>query len=163
MEIFGEPKVWIAISTISFVALLAFLGVPSKMAQALDKRSDDIRKELEEARKLREEAQTILADYQKKQREAEQTAEEIITLAKKNAEAYAVETRESLKEALEKRTKLAEEKIARAEDQATAEVRAAAVDVAVAATEELISKKLPKQQADELVNASIKDISNRLN
>ena len=68
----ADPSVWVAISTVSFVGIIVYLGVPSKIATALDSRADDIRKELEEARKLREEAQTILADYQKKQREAEQ-------------------------------------------------------------------------------------------
>ncbi len=139
------------------------MGVPKLITKSLDQRAEDIRKELEDARQLREEAQTILADYQRKQREAEQTAQDIITQAQREAEAFAEETRQALKDNLERRTKLAEEKIARAEEQAAAEVRSAAVDVAVEATKKLISKNLSGDSANQLLNKSIQDINAKLN
>ncbi len=160
---FADPSIWVAISTLTFVGIIIYAGVPSKITGALDDKSDEIRKELEEARRLREEAQAMLADYQRKQREAEQTADEIVAQAKKEAEAFAEETRQALKDSLERRTQLAEDKIARAQEQATAEVRSAAVDVAVAATEKLIAKNLSDKEANKLIDNSIKDINGKLN
>ena len=159
----ADPTFWVAICFFGFVGLLYYLGVHEKLVSALDKRSDDIRDELEEARRLREEAQAILSDYQRKQREAEETAQDIINQARKEAEAFAHETRQALKESLERRTQLAEDKIARAEAQALAEVRAAAVDVAINATEKLISSNLSKQAAGELIDQSIQDLKDKLN
>ena len=124
-----------------FVLILLYYKVPSLIAKSLDERAEAIRKELDEARRLREEAQNLLADYQKKHRNVGQEAEAIVEQARREAEAFAHETRAALKDTLERRTKLAEDKIARAEAQAVDEVRAAAVEMALAAAEKILREK----------------------
>ena len=121
-----------------------------------------IRKDLEDARKLKEEAEKLLADYEKRRKAAAGDAEAIIAQAKAEATALAAETRVSLKESLERRTKLAEDKIARAEAQAAADVRAAAVEAAVSAAERLMGSKLDGAKAGTLVDQSIRDLKAKL-
>src|SRR5262245_13613902 len=119
---------WVGIAFIAFVLILLYYKVPGLLAKALDDRAASIRKELDEARRLREEAQSLLADYQKKHRNAGQEAEAIIEHARREAEVFAAETRKSLTETVERRRRQAEDKISRAETQAVEDVRAAAVD-----------------------------------
>ena len=160
---FKDPNFWVAVSFFGFIALLIYYKIPDKLGEALDNRAEKIKQELEEARKLREEAQAILADYQRKQREAEKSAEDIVSLAKQEAEAFANETHKALEESLERRTKIAEEKIARAEAQAMEEVRVTAVEVAVAAADKLISANLSDDVAANLIDKTIVDLKTRLN
>ena len=159
----STPDFWVAVSFVGFLALLIYFKAPALIASALDKRADGIRVELEEAQKLREEAQALLADYQRKQRDAEQEAEAIISQAKDEAERLAVETREKLAESIERRTKIAEDKIAQAEAQALKDVRAAATDMAVSAAENLIISELKKADASKLIDTNIKELKKRLN
>ena len=121
---------WVAVAFVVFVLILLYYKVPELIAKSLDDRADAIRKELDEARRLREEAQNLLADYQKKHRNVGQEADAILDQARREAEAFAHETRVGLKDTLERRTQQAEDKIARAETQAVDEVRAAAIEVA---------------------------------
>ncbi len=160
---FADPTVWVAITVIIFALLMYYVGVPKSIGNSLDNKANEIRNELEQARQLREEAQAILAEYQRKQREAEQTADEIVAQAKKEAEAFAAETRQALSASLERRTQQAEEKIARAQEQATNEVRLAAINVAVSATEKLISENLSDKDANNLIKKSIQDLNGKLN
>ncbi len=153
---------WVAVAFILFVLLLLYYRVPELVTEALDARAAAIKRELEEARKLKEEAQAILADYQRRRGEVENEAQEIIDLAKREAEALAAETRKSLAEALERRTRAAEEKIARAGEQAMAEVRNIAVDVSVAAAERIIAEKLKGARASALVDESIAELGRKL-
>lgn len=163
MEFLSSPEFWVAISFVGFVLLILYFKVPGKIVELLDKRAEAIRQELDEARRLREEAQAILADYQRKAKGAEQEAEEIIRLAKQEAQALAAETRTKLEESLERRTRLAEEKIARAEEQAMDDVRAAAIEVAIAAAEQIIDKKMTPAASAKLVDESIKGLKGKLN
>lgn len=163
MHFLSTPEFWVAVSFFGFVALIVYFKVPGLVAKVLDDRADAIRAELDEARRLREEAQAMLAEYERKHRGAEKEAESIITLAKQEAEALAAETRQKLTESLERRAKLAEDKIARAEEQALGEVRAAAVNVAIAAAEQIISKKMTAAATKKLVDQSIKDLKAQLN
>ena len=163
MDFISNPSFWVGLCFFLFLGLLVYKKVPALIAAALDKRADAIRRELDEARKLREEAQAILADYQRKQRDAEKEADEIIRLAKSEAEALAAETRTKLEESLERRTRLAEDKIARAEEQALGEVRAAAIDVAISAAEQIIDKKMTPTASAKLVEESIKGLKSKLN
>ncbi len=163
MEFIKNPAFWVGLCFVLFLLLLVYKKVPATIAAALDKRADTIRNELEEARRLREEAQTLLAEYERKQRAAEKEAESIIALAKEEAESLASETRENLKTTLERRMKLAEDKIARAEEQALGEVRTAAVNVAIAAAEQIISSKMTPAASKKLVDQSIKDLKGKLN
>jgi len=112
---FAAPELWVLVSFVLFVALLVYYKIPNKLAKALDDRAGKIHAELDEARRLREEAQAILADYQRKQRDAEKEAEDIIAMARREARFYAEESQKALGESLQRRVRSAEEKIARAE------------------------------------------------
>jgi F-type H+-transporting ATPase subunit b len=154
---------WVLIAFIGFVALLLYYKVPALISTALDERAEAIRCELEEARRLRDEAQELLADYQKKAQEAESEAKAIVDEARREAEAIGAEARKALQESLERRTRLAEEKIARAEAQAIAEVRAAAIDKALAAAETVLKGRVSGDLAASLVEQSIRDLKSKLN
>lgn len=158
----AHPEFWVLISFIGFIAMMMYFGVPGMIAKALDARADAIRKELDDARKLREEAQQLLADYQKKSKEAEDEAKSIIDSARREAEALAAETRKSLAEQVARRSKMAEEKIARAEAQALAEVRGSAIDAAMAAAEKILAGRL-QGSGDTLIKQSLADIKGKLN
>lgn len=163
MSIFATAEFWVAVAFFGFIGLLVYYKVPGLITKALDDRADAIRRELDEARRLREEAQQLLADYQRKSREAEDEANAIIAQAKREAEALAAETRKSLKENLERRTKLAEDKIAQAEAQALNEVRAAAVDSAIAAAQRIIEGKVTPDVNARLVEQSVNELKRKLN
>ena len=154
---------WVAVAFGVFVLILFYYRVPKLVAKSLDDRAEAIRKELDEARRLREEAQTLLADYQKRHRNVGQEADTILDQARREAEAFAHETRVSLKETLERRTKQAEDKIARAETQAVDEVRAAAIDVAMAAAEKILREKTAGSGGASLIDQGIRDLKGRLN
>lgn len=158
-----NPLFWVMIAFIAFVALLVYYRVPAALAKALDDRAEGIRKELDEARKLREEAQALLSDYQRKAKEAEREAQSIIEQAKLEAEALAADSRKALTESLERRSKIAEEKIARAEAQALGEVRSVAVETALAAAHEILKTRASGATGEALVSQSINDLRGKLN
>ena len=108
---FASPELWVLVSFVLFLALLVYYKIPNKIAKALMIAQTGSSAELEEARRLREEAQSILADYQRKQRDAEKEAEDIIAMARREAQFYAEESHKALNESLQRRVKLAEEKI----------------------------------------------------
>lgn len=157
-----DANFWVLVSFVVFVGLVFYFGVPGMILSALDKRSDEIAKELEEARKLREEAQQVLASYQRKQRDAEKEAEAIVEQAQTESERLAAETMENLDQQVERRTQLAEEKIGQAEAQALQEVRAVAADVAVAAARKIIEEKLDEGRAAQLIDKSIAEVKDKL-
>jgi F-type H+-transporting ATPase subunit b len=163
MEFIFEPEFWVAVSFFLFVGLVLYLGVHKKIAAALDARAALIAKELDEARRLRDEAEKVLADYKRKQGEAVAETKNIVDLAVREAEALAAETRKSVKEHFDRRMKLAEDKIARAEQDAVREVRTVAVDAAVAAAQSLIAKNLTADRAGQLVSESIDTLKSKLN
>jgi F-type H+-transporting ATPase subunit b len=154
---------WVAVAFVAFVLILVYYKVPGLIAKALDDRAESIRKELDEARRLRDEAQALLSDYQTRHRNVADEAKAIVAQAKHEADAFALETREALKDTLERRTRLAEEKIARAEAQAVDEVRAAAVDMAIAAAERILREKASGAAGAQLIDQSIRDLKGRLN
>jgi F-type H+-transporting ATPase subunit b len=163
MEFLATPEFWVAVSFFLFVGGLIYLGVHKKVAAVLDARAAAIAKELDEAKRLREEAEKVLADYRRKQGDAVKETQAIISLAAKEAELLAAETRRSMKESFERRMKLAEDKIARAEAEALREVRAAAADAAIAAARSVIAEKLTPEAADKLVRQGIDALKGRLN
>lgn len=163
MEFITQPEFWVAISFFLFVAGLLYLGVHKKLASALDARSAMIAKELEDAKRLRQEAEKVLADYRRKQGDAVKETQGIISLASKEAEILAAETRRSMSEHFDRRMKLAEDKIARAEADALREVRAAAAEAAVAAAQIVIAQKLTPEGADKLVKQGIDALKGKLN
>lgn len=157
-----NPEFWVGVAFLGFIALLVYYKVPGLVTKALDTRSDAVRRDLEEARKLRDEAASLLADYKRRQAGAQKEADAILTRAKQETAALAAESKASLIEMLQRRTKLAEEKIARAEQQATGEVRAAAIEAAVGAAHGVIAEKLSGDAGHVLVNRSIGDVKARL-
>ena len=158
-----SAEFWVAVSFVGFLAVLAYYKVPALIAKALDDRAAAIRKELDEARRLREEAQNLLSDYQKKHRQVGEEAEAIIGQARREAEAYAQETRAALNESVERRTRQAEEKIGRAEAQAVDDVRSAAVDAALAAAERILREKASGAAGAALIDDGIRGLKGRLN
>jgi F-type H+-transporting ATPase subunit b len=162
MEFIYEPKFWVAVSFFIFIGVLVYLGVHKKVANELDARALRISKELEEVRRLREEAEKLLADNRHKLGDVVTEVDNIIALAARQAETLAVETRQLLKEHVERRIKRAEEKIARAEMEAVRELRNDAVDVAIAAAQNLIAAKLTPNRAKKLVSESTKALKTLL-
>jgi len=158
-----DATFWALVALIIFLGAMVYLKVPGMVTSALDKRADTIQKELDEARRLREEAQALLADYQRKGREAETEAEEIIEQAKREAEALTAESGKRLEEYVANRTRQAEEKIAQAEAQALQEVRALSADVAIAAAEKVLAAKVTGTTADTLIERSIGEVKSKLN
>ncbi len=158
----STPEFWVAVAFVIFVALVWKPG--SKMVTSmLDDRADKIRSDLDRAAKLRQEAEGLLAEYQKKQRDALKEAEAIIAHAKEEANSLSRQHAADLEASLKRREQLALQRIAQAEAQATAEVRAAAVDIAIAATGKLLAEKLDASQQDALIDSAIKDLQGRLN
>jgi F-type H+-transporting ATPase subunit b len=160
---FLEAETWVALAFIAFVAGLGYLGVHRMLAKSLDDRAVRIKAELDEARRLKDEAAQLLADYRRKREEAETEAQEIVAGAKAEAERLAGEAQLRIQEFVERRTKMAETKIAQAEAQAAADVRAAAAEAAVAAAERIIAREAKGNLANELVAKGIDDVRKKLN
>lgn len=158
-----EPEFWVAVAFALFVGMLAYLGVHKKAVAVLDERSARIKAELDEARRLRDEAEKLLAEYQRKQAEAEREAQAIIAEARAEAERVAAESRGKMEEFVARRTRLAETKIGQAEAQALADVRAAAADAAVAAAEKILRETAKGKVADDLIAQGIADVKAKLN
>ncbi|MBA2125820.1 F0F1 ATP synthase subunit B [Hyphomicrobium methylovorum] len=159
----NNPLFWVLVAFLTFVGIVIYFGVPSAIGKMLDDRAEAIRRELDEARKLREEAQALLADYQRKAREAETEAQSIIDQAKREAETLAADSRKALLESLDRRSKIAEEKIARAQAQALSEVRATAVDTAIEAAQKILKTRATGNVSDSLISQSIGDLRGKLN
>ena len=158
-----DAEFWVAASFFIFVGILFYIGVHKKIAEALDHRRDRIKAELDEARRLREEAQALLAHYRQKQKEAEGEAAAILTGAKADAERMTLEAEAKMTEFVARRTKMAEAKIAQAESQALTDVRAAAADAAVTAAERILKDTAKGNLASELLASGIEDVKNKLN
>ena len=160
---FFEAEAWVAIGFVVFVAMLLSIGVHRTIGKALDDRSARIKAELDEARKLRDEAAGLLAEYQRKRSEAEGEAQEIVSGARAEAERLAVEAKARIEEFVSRRTKMAETKIAQAEAQAAADVRAAAAEAAVAAAEKILRQEAKGDLASRLIARGIEDVGKKLN
>lgn len=163
MEFFRHAESWVLVSFVLFLALLAYLKVPAMLGRMLDERAGKISNELDEARRLREEAAALLEDYRKKRSDAEQEAVAIVAQARADAEAFAADSRKKLAEALVRRTKQAEQKIAQAEAAAAKDVRSAAADLAIAAAASLLKDGAKGKAGEGLVSESIAAVKARLN
>jgi F-type H+-transporting ATPase subunit b len=157
-----DPEFWVALAFAIFVGILIKFGVPKMAVSALDARSDRIRQALDEAHRLRSEAQDVLAQYQKKRDEAEKEALAIIDNARLEAERLAGEAKSKVEEFVSRRTKMAETKIAQAEAQALADVRAAAADAAVTAAEKILTRSAHGAAAESLIAKGIGDLKAKL-
>jgi len=160
---FFEPETWVAVAFVILMVLFAYLGIHRTVLTALDKRADRIKAELDDARRLKEEAAKLLADYKSKRTSAEREAEEIIANAKAEAERIASEAKAKMEDFVARRTKTAEGKIALAEAQALADVRAAAADAAVQAASTILSQSVKGSLADDLLAKGIAEVRQKLN
>jgi F-type H+-transporting ATPase subunit b len=153
-----EAEFWVAVAFVIFVGVLIYFKVHKLAVDAIDGRRARIEAELAEARRLREEAQALLAQYQRKQREAEREAAEIIAGGQAEILRLAVEAKAKMDDFLARRTKMAEAKIAQAEAQALADVRAAAAEAAIAAAEKILKDTVRGEVADTLIAKGIDDL-----
>ena len=160
---FAEPETWVAIAFVILMAVFAYLGVHRIVLKTLDHRSARIKAELDDARRLKEEAAKLLAEYKARHAGAEREAEDIIASAKVEAERIASEARTKLEDFVARRTRTAESKIAMAEAQALADVRAAAADAAVTAASTILSQSVKGQVADDLLAKGIAEVREKLN
>ena len=160
---FSEPEFWVAVAFVILMGVFAYFGVHRTVLRTLDHRSERIKAELDDARRLKEEAAKLLAEYEARRASAEREAEEIIANARADAERIAAEARTKMEDFVARRTKTAESKIALAEAQALADVRAAAADAAVAAASSILSQSVKGPLADELLAKGIAEVRAKLN
>jgi F-type H+-transporting ATPase subunit b len=158
-----EPETWVAVAFVILMALFAYLGIHRTVLTALDKRAERIKAELDDARRLKDEAAKLLADYKAKRATAEREADEIIANARAEAERIATEAKAKMEDFVARRTKTAESKIALAEAQAVADVRAAAANAAVTAASTILSQSVKGSVADDLLAKGIAEVRAKLN
>jgi F-type H+-transporting ATPase subunit b len=158
----GNTNFIVLLAFLLFVGILIYAKVPAKVTSMLDARAVQIRADLEEAKALREEAQTILASYERKQKDVQAQAERIVTSAREEAMSAAAQAKEDLKVSIARRLAAAEDRIASAEAGALREVREKAVSVAVAAAGDLLAKRMTAETADAMIDASLAQVDARL-
>ncbi len=159
----SDTTFWAFVGLVLFVVVLFVFGAPAMITKSLDDRANRIRTELDEARRLREEAQELLASYKRKQSEAAKNAEDIIKQAKSEAEYLRENAQKEITQRIERRTTLAEQRIAQAEAQAAKEVKALAADLAVDAARMLLAEKMTKTQRNAVLKSDISSVKDRLN
>jgi F-type H+-transporting ATPase subunit b len=160
---FEEAETWVAIAFFILMGVFAYFGIHRTVLTTLDHRRDRIKAELDDARRLKQEAAKVLEEYKARRASAEHEAEEIVAGARAEAERFAAEAKAKMEDFVVRRTKTAENKIALAEAQALADVRAAAADAAVAAASTILSQSVKGQVADDLLAKGIKDVREKLN
>jgi F-type H+-transporting ATPase subunit b len=160
---FFDPETWVAVAFVILMVVFGYLGVFKKAMVALDHRADRIKAELDDATRLKQEATKVLADYKARSATAEREAADIIANAKSEAERIATEAKAKMEDFVARRTKTAESKIALAEAQALADVRAAAAEAAVQAASTILSQSVRGQVADDLLAKGITEVRQKLN
>ncbi len=159
----SNAELWVAVGLILFIAIVVIAKVPGLIAGQLDARAAKIQSELDEAARLRAEAEALLAQIRQEKAEAEAQAAEMLKAAEADARVMEAEARAKLEESLARRQALAERRIAQAEAQAAVEVKAAAADLAARAAEQILTARLAGQTTDPLVDDAIAQIGSRLN
>lgn len=152
----------VLIAFIAFIGILIYMKVPAKLTGMLDARAATIKAELDEARALREEAKSILATYERRQKEVQEQADRIVSAAKEEAMAAAAQAKEDLKASIARRLASATEQIASAEAAAIRQVREQAVAVAVAAAGDVLSKQMTAEAASASIDDAIAQVEARL-
>ena len=163
MEFHLDETFFALVGLLLFIGVVVYFKVPGMMAKSLDERADQIRNDLSEAKRLREEAQHLLAEYQRKRKEAEVEAANIIAAAGREAELLTAEAKKKTEEFVASRTAISEQKIKQAELDAIKEVRSAAVDLAIAAAESVIATKADAKVQAKLFQTAVGDVKARLN
>jgi F-type H+-transporting ATPase subunit b len=157
-----SPEFWVAVGFVILIGTLAWLKIGQMIGGALDARSDKIKARLDEATALREDAQHLLAEYQRKQRDAVKEMEDMLARAREEAKHLAVEAAEALERTMERREEMARDKIAQAEAEALQQVREIAVDVALAAAQKLITDGLDEARASRLLDQAIAELPDKM-
>jgi len=160
---FEDPETWVAVAFLILMGVFAWLGVHRTMFTALDHRAERIKAELDDARRLRDEAAKVLGEYKARRATAEREADDIVTNARAEAERIAADAKAKMEDFVARRTKTAESKIALAEAQALAHVRAAAAEAAVTAATTILSQSVKGQVADDLLAKGIAEVRQKLN
>ena len=158
-----DATFWALVALVIFIGIAFYMKVPGMLGKSLDNRAERIRNELDEARRLREEAQQLLAEYQRKPKEAEKEAADILDAAKREASQLVSEAQKKSEDYVTRRTALAEQKIGQAERDAVQEVRASAVDIAVEAARVLLARKVDSATGAKLFDTSLRDVKSKLN
>lgn len=158
----GNTDFVVLLAFLVFVGVLVYFKVPGMLGKMLDKRADTIRSELDEARALREEAQTVLADFERKQKDVAEQADLIVAQARTDAEAAAEQAKLDLGKSIERRLQAAEDQIASAEANAVREVRDTAINVAIAAAADVVAKGMNDADAAAMIDDSIKVVDAKL-
>ena len=158
---FDDPTFWVLVAFVIFV-LAIFRPLGRGLTAALDKRAGQIKNDLDEAERLRIEAQDLLASYQRRQRDAVEEAENIVNQAREEADRMRARAAQELERSVERREQQALDRIAQAETQATADVRSLAVDVALDATRRLLEDELSAEKADAMVDEAIGDLPGKI-
>jgi len=160
---FAEPEFWVAVAFVILMGIFAYIGVHRTILTTLDHRSERIRSELEDAQRLKQDAAKLLAEYKARRATTEREAAHIVASAKTEAERIAAEAKAKMEDFVARRTKTAESKIALAEAQALADVRAAAADAAVAAASTILSQTVKGEVAEDLLAKGITEAREKLN
>jgi F-type H+-transporting ATPase subunit b len=158
-----EAEDWVAVAFVILMGVFAYFGVHRMLLKALDHRRDRIKNEIDDARRLKEEAAKLVAEYRARRESAEREAQDIISSARAEAERIAAEAKAKMEDFIARRTKSAENKIAMAEAQALADVRTAAAEAAVTAAGAIMSQTVKGAVADDLVTKGIADVQQKLN
>jgi len=158
-----SPYTWVTLSFVIFVGILLKVKLPAIIGKALDERSDKIANQLEEARTLREEAHALLGQYQRRQRDAQKEAEDMIALSREEAEIFTKEAEANLETSIKRLSRLAEDKVAQAEAKAVSEVKAAASEIAINAARRVMEGQMEKAKSDPLVDGAVGELKDRLN
>lgn len=155
-----KDATWVAIGFVLFILMLIYFKVPGQITKILDNRAEKIKNELDEAKKLREEAQAMLADFQKKNKEAEKSAKALIDEAKKIAKNYEKEAKSKFDENMERRKKLLDEKLKRAEVEALNQIKNDITDIVFDAIDKTLSNdNINKDASDRIIETGIKEIT----
>jgi F-type H+-transporting ATPase subunit b len=160
---FAEPEFWVAVAFVILMGVFAYFGIHRTVLTTLDHRSARIKAELDDARRLKDEAAKLLAEYQARSASAERETQDIIAGAKADAERIAAEAKIKTEDFVARRTRTAENKIALAEAQAVADVRAAAADAAVSAASTILLQSVKGDVANDLLSRGIAEVREKLN
>jgi F-type H+-transporting ATPase subunit b len=158
-----EAETWVAVAFLIFVGVLAYLRVHKTIVGSLDQRGARIKAEIDEARRLKIEAEALLAESKRKLAEADREAEGLVAGARAEAERLALEAKGKLEELVSRRTKIAEAKIAQAEAQALADVRAAAAEAAASAAGTILTRTVKGKLAEDLIDKGVEELKSKLN
>lgn len=159
---YTDPAFWVAIAFVVFIGVLLKYRIHKMIGNALDARAERIRNEIDEARTLKEEAQSILARYQREHRDAKKTADAMVEQVRTEADMMARDAQEALKATMKRQEKALEDRISQLEANAVKEVRAEAVDVAIKAAEDILGRELKGKNQKQLTENSVASVKKSL-